>query len=112
MFDYANTIILNKSDKIDAKDSFKDIQKIYRNIHKIFDIASDKLPIFLTNTRNFNNAGINKLFSYLFQYLKITTNKLWSNFKTSNNLSVLYSSNYLKYIIDTILNYKKNVNKS
>jgi len=113
MFDYANAVVLNKSDKVDAKDAFKDIQKVYRNIHKLFDVPSQKLPIFLTNTRNFNNLGIHKLFTYIFSYIKVENkHDLWNKQVHENKISILYSSNYLKYIIDTIKNYKKNLSKS
>jgi hypothetical protein len=69
----------------------------------------------LFKTRNFNNEGINKLFNYLFSYIKHdNTNLYWKNNQLENNtsISILYSSNYLKYIIDTIKNYKKNLNTS
>merc|ERR1712159_494615 len=74
---------------------------------------SDQLPIFSTNTRNFNNAGINKLFNYVFSYIKIDyKDSIWNEFIESKGVSVLYTSNYLKYIIDTIKNYKRNLNIS
>ena len=47
MFDYADYVVLNKSDKVGAKDAFRDVQRAYRNIHKKFDTHSKNLPIFL-----------------------------------------------------------------
>jgi methylmalonyl-CoA mutase len=108
MFDYADYVVLNKSDKVGAKDAFRDVQKAYRNIHKKFDVHSKNLPIFLTNTRHLNNPEINKLFQNLFSYLKNEpAMNIWTNSIRMNHLSLLYRSNYLKYITETIRNYKK-----
>jgi len=113
ILDYTNYIVLNKSDKAGSRDAFQDVQRVYRNIHKKFDTLSSDLPIFLTNTREFNNIEINKLFNNLFQYIENKKyNSLYSQENQSNYLSVLYSSNYLKYIVDAIRNYKADIKAS
>merc|ERR1711939_672413 len=100
MLDYADFIVLNKSDRIGSKDAFQDVQKIYRNIHNIFNIQSNKLPVFLTNTRYYNNLDITSIFQNLFKYIYIKPSKAIPIYNSAvNNLSFLYRNNYLKYIV-------------
>jgi methylmalonyl-CoA mutase len=114
ILDYANYIVLNKADKVGAKDAFLDIQRTYRNIHKNFSTNSLQLPVFFTNTRHLNNPEINRLFYSIFKYLKAKQFKeyLWVAPLYVNHLSLLYSSNYLKYTVDIVRNYKKNIRNS
>lgn len=67
MLDYANVIALNKSDKPGAKDALHDIRKQYKRNHGLWDASDDALPIVATISSQFNDAGVNMLFSLLME---------------------------------------------
>jgi len=118
MFDYTDFIALNKSDKRGSKDALIDIQKAYRRIHKYFDKELNDMPVFSTNTRCFNNIGINNLFNAIFnkisQQSKYSLNWPFNKIKSSN-ISIEYKNNndnnYLKNIVSCIRKYKEDIKK-
>jgi methylmalonyl-CoA mutase len=67
MLDYADVIALNKSDKPGAKDALHDIRKQYKRNHGLWDASDDALPIVATISSQFNDVGVNKLFSLLME---------------------------------------------
>lgn len=71
MIDYADAIVLNKSDRAGARDAIRDIRKQYRRSRKIFDheVADDDLPIFGTVASHFNDAGVETFYRYLLEHL-------------------------------------------
>jgi len=116
MLDYTNFIAINKSDKRGSQDALLDVQKAFRRIHKLFDKELKDMPIFSTNTRCFNNKGINNLFNAIFS--KISSQEqyksAWAFNKISkHNISTQYKNsdnNYLKTIVSCIRKYKENIN--
>ncbi len=66
MLDYANLIVLNKSDKRGAPDSLRDVRKQWRRNHPAQrDLADADLPVFPTVASRFNDPGVNRLFAAL-----------------------------------------------
>ncbi|MGH8300600.1 MAG: methylmalonyl-CoA mutase family protein [Steroidobacteraceae bacterium] len=66
MLDYADLIVLNKSDKRGAQDSLRDVRKQWRRNHPAQARLPDAdLPVFPTIASRFNDPGVNRLFAAL-----------------------------------------------
>jgi methylmalonyl-CoA mutase len=66
MLDYADLIVLNKSDKRGASDSLRDVRKQWRRNHpQAKHLADADLPVFPTIASRFNDSGVNQLFAAL-----------------------------------------------
>jgi methylmalonyl-CoA mutase len=64
MLDYADFIVLNKSEKRGAEDSLRDIRKQWRRNHpERVRLADAQLPVFPTIASRFNDPGVNRLFA-------------------------------------------------
>jgi methylmalonyl-CoA mutase len=64
MLDYADFIVLNKSEKRGAEDSLRDVRKQWRRNHPDRARSSDaELPVFPTIASRFNDPGVNRLFA-------------------------------------------------
>ncbi|HLJ04852.1 MAG TPA: methylmalonyl-CoA mutase family protein, partial [Acetobacteraceae bacterium] len=66
MLDFADFIVLNKSEKRGAEDSLRDVRKQWRRNHP--DKASlpdGKVPVYPTIASRFNDPGVNRLFAAL-----------------------------------------------
>ena len=64
MLDYADFIVLNKSEKRGAEDSLRDIRKQWRRNHPERARQTDaQLPVFPTIASRFNDPGVNRLFA-------------------------------------------------
>lgn len=61
MIDYADFIAINKADRRGAQDAHRDVCKQYQRSRKLFN-SKEKLPVYLTQASNFNDAGVNELF--------------------------------------------------
>ncbi len=80
MLDLAHLIVLNKFEKKGSLDALRDIRKQYMRNHAIFNIPDDKIPVFPCIAAQFNDEGVNRLFSALINEI----NKKYSiNWKTS-----------------------------
>ncbi len=73
MLDFADVVAINKFDKRGALDAFRDVKKQYRRNHQLFDAAEESLPIFGTMASQFNDPGMNSLFTALMQTIKAKT---------------------------------------
>jgi methylmalonyl-CoA mutase len=67
MLDYADIICLNKFDKAGALDALHDIRKQYKRNHNLWEAKDEQLPIIATIAAQFNDAGINELFTKLME---------------------------------------------
>ena len=66
MLDFADFIVLNKSEKRGAEDSLRDVRKQWRRNHPDRSRLSDaELPVFPTIASRFNDPGVNRLFAAL-----------------------------------------------
>ncbi len=111
MLDYADIIAINKFDKRGALDALRDVKKQFVRNHKLWDAVIDDLPVFGTMASQFNDAGVNELFSHLVE-------KINHRFGTSYNgipvgligLERQYiippqRTRYLAEIAETVRNY-------
>ena len=64
MLDFADMIVLNKSEKRGAADSLRDVRKQWRRNHPDrAGIADSEVPVFPTIASRFNDPGVNRLFA-------------------------------------------------
>jgi len=65
MLDYADLISLNKFDKRGALDALRDVKKQYQRNHQRFEESLDDMPVFGTIASQFNDPGVNELYSHI-----------------------------------------------
>ena len=65
MLDYADLISLNKFDKRGALDALRDVKKQYQRNHQRFEEKLDEMPVFGTIASQFNDPGVNELYSHI-----------------------------------------------
>jgi len=70
MLDYADIIILNKSDKPGAQDALHDVRKQFKRNNAYWNANDEELPVIATIASQFNDTGVNRLFSTLISTLK------------------------------------------
>ena len=73
MLDFADVVAINKSDKRGALDAIRDVRKQYKRNHQLFTADDDSLPVYATMASQFNDPGMNTLFTSLMQVIKTKT---------------------------------------
>ena len=73
MLDFADLVAINKFDKRGALDALRDVRKQYRRNHNLFDAAEDHIPVYGTMASQFNDPGMNNLFTALMKKIKDKT---------------------------------------
>ena len=89
MLDYADVICINKFDKSGALDALHDVRKQYKRSHELWNAKDEDLPVIGTIAAQFNDAGVNQLFSKIVQSIHQKCN---INFDSSGNTSKGYST--------------------
>jgi methylmalonyl-CoA mutase len=65
MLDFADLVVLNKYDKRGAEDALRDIRKQWKRNHVKFELADEDVPVYPTIASQFNDPGVNWMFSEL-----------------------------------------------
>jgi len=73
MLDFADLVALNKFDKRGALDAIRDVRKQYKRNHMLFDAKDADLPVYGTMASQFNDPGMNTLFTALMKTVKDKT---------------------------------------
>jgi methylmalonyl-CoA mutase len=73
MLDFADLVALNKFDKRGALDALRDVRKQYKRNHMLFDAKDDDLPVYGTMASQFNDPGMNTLFTAVMKTVKDKT---------------------------------------
>jgi methylmalonyl-CoA mutase len=64
MLDFADFVVLNKSEKRGAEDSLRDVRKQWRRNHpQSAHVPDAEVPVFPTIASRFNDPGVNRLFA-------------------------------------------------
>ena len=79
MLDFADIIVLNKSDKTGADDALRDIKKQYRRNHQIWDGKESEIPVYRTTASHFGDQGTMNLYAATINVL----NEKSGNFRNS-----------------------------
>lgn len=114
MLDFADLVAVNKSDKRGAHDAIRDVKKQYQRNQKLFDKTVDEMPVYATMASQFNDPGVNGLFSALMHQLKVKTGvDFGSNHESAvtaqEKIFIIPPSRtrYLSEISDTVRNYNR-----
>lgn len=73
MLDFADLVAINKFDKRGALDALRDVRKQYKRNHNLFDAKDETIPVFGTMASQFNDPGMNNLFTALMGKIKEKT---------------------------------------
>lgn len=115
MIDFADVIAINKADRRGSEDALRDVRKQYKRSRKVFELADDKIPVYLTQAAQFNDKGCNQLFFHLCNVLQNKTGH-WDmapHYKESlrgvdrQTIIPPERQNYLAEIASTVRRYKK-----
>jgi isobutyryl-CoA mutase len=88
MLDFADLVALNKFDKRGALDAIRDVKKQYQRNHNLWDIDTNKMPIFGTIASQFNDPGMNTLYkSIMDKIVEKTGADLKSTFEITREMS-------------------------
>jgi isobutyryl-CoA mutase len=108
MLDFADIIAINKCDKRGSQDALRDVKKQYQRNHELWDTDTNEMPVFGCIASQFNDSGVNTLFSFL-------STKLFPNEKIAPNIDGVESEKqfiippsrvrYLSEITETIKAY-------
>ncbi len=63
MLDFADLVAINKFDKRGALDALRDVRKQYTRNHNMWEADPESLPVYGTMASQFNDPGMNKLYS-------------------------------------------------
>jgi methylmalonyl-CoA mutase len=83
MLDYADIIVINKSDKPGASDALIEVRKQYKRNHGLWNAKDAELPVIGTTASLFNDAGTQDLFMRL---MKIVDDRAATGFLSSIRL--------------------------
>jgi methylmalonyl-CoA mutase len=70
MLDFADLVAINKFDKRGALDALRDVRKQYKRNHNLFDVSDDQIPVYGTMASQYNDPGMNNLFTALMAKIK------------------------------------------
>lgn len=114
MLDFADVIALNKFDKRGAQDALRDVRKQYQRNHKLFDQSADAMPVLGTIASQFNDPGMNTLYSLLMNKIAERTGaEVATEFQAGNEMSEKIfiippkRNRYLSEISETVRNYNE-----
>ena len=88
MLDYADLVVINKSDRRGAKDALRDVKKQYRRNHQRFSEPFEAMPVYGTIGSQFNDAGVNIFFDALIDRLFLHKKVLSKGKQKSNGQEV------------------------
>ncbi|TKC55314.1 methylmalonyl-CoA mutase [Pedobacter hiemivivus] len=73
MLDFADLVAINKFDKRGALDALRDVRKQYKRNHNLFDAKDETIPVYGTMASQFNDPGMNNLFTSLMDKIEEKT---------------------------------------
>jgi methylmalonyl-CoA mutase len=74
MLDFADVIALNKFDKRGALDALRDVKKQFQRNNGLWETPLDDLPVYGTIASQFNDPGMNALYSKIMKVIDTKTN--------------------------------------
>ena len=100
MLDFADVVVLNKSDKQGAADALREIKKQFRRNRQVWDVPDNELPVYSTSASYFGDPGLDILYAAVVQKL---VEKTKQNYRIVSELessprSVLIPSSRSRYL--------------
>ncbi|MCH8556278.1 MAG: methylmalonyl-CoA mutase family protein [Balneolia bacterium] len=121
MLDLADLIVLNKFEKKGSQDALRDIRKQYKRNHNLWHAEELSLPVYPTIAAQFNDEGVNRLFSAMIDkinehYGLSWKTKIFNNSSPADDLhkqAIIPGSRvrYLSEISEVVRDYHKWANK-
>jgi len=118
MLDYADLVAINKFDKKGSLDALRDVRKQYKRNHGLWENSDESLPIVGTIASQFNDPGMNDLFSKLIEIIQTKTGSSlgnvpdWSKERISEKVIIRPErSTYLAEIADSSERYCEFMNE-
>ncbi len=88
MLDFADVIAINKFDKRGALDALRDVRKQVQRNHNAWDVAVDNMPVFGCIASQFNDPGVNQLYSRIIALVEEKCHTGWqSTFTATDEMS-------------------------
>jgi len=113
MLDFADFVLINKSDKQGAEDALRDVKKQVQRNKQLWDQPTDAMPVFLTNASHFYDGGLNAFYQALkndllerYPHMAFTNSCVHHESKMQAIIPP-DRSRYLAEICETIRNYNK-----
>ncbi len=111
MIDFADMIVLNKSDKSGARDAIRDVQKQYQRNRDLWEEPLENMPVYSTIASQFNDPGVNTFFNDLMK--KLFTDEQFDTMPEGKSVKQYIIPpkrvRYLSEITETIHNYNAEV---
>ncbi len=113
MLDYADIIAINKFDRRGALDALRDVKKQFIRNHGLWDAVMEELPVFGTMASQFNDTGVNELYSHLVEKLNNRFGFSWKSVPSDQPVQdrqLIIPSNrvrYLSEIAETVREYNQ-----
>jgi methylmalonyl-CoA mutase len=114
MLDFADFVIINKSDKRGAEDALRDVKKQVQRNQQRWDEPVDAMPVFLTHASKFFDEGINQFYLQLRKALNskfphVFPNKQAPELRNAADSPIIPNERvrYLGNITETIRHYNK-----
>ncbi|MFB9973731.1 methylmalonyl-CoA mutase family protein [Allobacillus sp. SKP2-8] len=119
MIDFADFIVINKFEQKGSEDAFRQVRKQYERSRMLFHQDPETFPVFGTIASQFSDPGTNTLFASILETLNErydwdvevpfdTTIKI---VEKDNLIIPPERRQYLRDIVDTVQNYKKDAEK-
>ncbi|MBF0277718.1 MAG: methylmalonyl-CoA mutase family protein [SAR324 cluster bacterium] len=116
MLDFADLIVINKSDKRSAEDALIAVRKQYRRNHGEFEIPDEELPVFGTVASRFNDGGVNQFYQRLISKVIEVKQLDWqqdlserAGLTDKTQFIPVERSDYLREIAASVRQYKKKI---
>jgi isobutyryl-CoA mutase len=109
MLDYADFIVINKSDKPGASDALIEVRKQYKRNHGLWNAKDADLPVVATTASLFNDAGTQDLFLRL---VKLTDQRSGTNFLSAIHLPEIKGQNEKSIIPPSRVRYLSEIHES
>ncbi len=114
MLDFADLVVINKSDKRGAEDALRDVKKQVQRNRQAFDTLPDDMPVYLAHASQFFDAGVNQFYSALkeelqtrYTYLTLSVGKPLKEQEYTEAIIPGGRVRYLAEIADTVRQYNK-----
>ncbi len=85
MLEVADLVVLNKFDKQGSLDALRDVRKQYQRNRELFDRSKSDMPVYPTIAAQFNDEGVNRLFSALISRIRNRFDLGWETDRYTNS---------------------------
>lgn len=120
MIDFADFIVINKFEQKGSEDAFRQVRKQYERSRMLFHQDPETFPVFGTIASQFNDPGTNTLFASILETLNEQKYDWDVEVPFDTTIKIVEKDNliipperrqYLRDIVDTVQNYKKDAEK-